>query len=763
MQTRQADIPWLQRAGLVYGLLTLVALSGSLLLARAYDLHETAVATVAALPMSYLSWLTFRQNAAQAERRPAGDAVDRAAEDLARDRWDQWDEEARNRKVLPSPIRVPWAWTSRPVKDSMDSVLRDDAFPPLPGVPAAEAGALRRGEVAGGLYSVYAGLRSGRVVLLGGAGDGKSDAALLTAWEALKRRRALDAGAGARVPVPVLLSAREWNPAEEEIADWVADRLRADFRWLNARTARELVNSGRIALFLDGFDEMDAPLRRAAIARLNRRLPFRLLLFSRTEEFADAVTRERLHGAAVLELAPVETEDAVRFLTEYAADPVPEAWRRLMTDLRRRPAGPLAQALGSPLLLTLVRDTYAGGTDEVAELLTREFADRAAVEAFLLRRFLEIAYPADPSGPTARSSGGPGYHQADVRRWLGYLAHRLSEGRREGLDWRRMHWWAPAWPRVLAIGVIGMLAGVLVGAVTYGPAGDYATFGRSGARFGALYTGALGLTFGTAVGALSESRGPRPRRPARPGGPGRTLVSTGNPGVGAVVGLGVAITAGNMTDHLYGAAAGLVAGLTAVFDSARERPARRSRWSLPPARLALASGCTTGLPVGVAYWLGNGLAAGLEAGLFSACAAALIVGAARPSARPEPRTDPPTSWSLDLRQAAVFGLLTGLCVGLPHGIANGLDSGLQTGLVGSAGHILLAGLAGTAGMSDNWRTTLLFLQLHARRELRFPVRGMRFLRDAHRQRVLRADGPRYEFRHGRLREALAGEYRDGAR
>jgi hypothetical protein len=67
--------------------------------------------------------------------------------------------------------------------------------------------------------------------------------------------------------VPVWLPLSEWNPAVDGLLDWAA-AICTDYPQLRARgigrqAVRELLGSGRAALFLDGFDELPEALRAA--------------------------------------------------------------------------------------------------------------------------------------------------------------------------------------------------------------------------------------------------------------------------------------------------------------------------------------------------------------------------------------------------------------------------------------------------------------------------------------------------------------------
>jgi hypothetical protein len=231
-----------------------------------------------------------------------------------------------------------------------------------------------------------------------------------------------------------------------------------------------------------------------------------------------------------------------------------------------------------------------------------------------------------------------------------------------------------------------------------------------------------------------------------------------NPSVGLLVGLVVTIAVGNQTNYLYGLACGLAVGYTAGFAAMRARPdppqASRSRLHRLRARLDLTVGLTAGIPVGLVYGLTNGLAHGLGAGLVSLLIFGSMVGMSKASMTgPTIPTDPLCSWRHDIHRGITYGLVAGLPLGLALGTVNGIAHGIIPGLVAGIGFASIVALASFVGVSDAWRTNLVFLQLHCRYV--FPAQGMRFLDDAYKKHVLRKVGPRYEFRHRRLQDRLA--------
>jgi hypothetical protein len=84
------------------------------------------------------------------------------------------------------------------------------------------------------LFRVYAGLGSGRLIVLGEPGAGKSGAGIRLLRDALDHRAALKPEERARVPVPVLVTPQGWDPTVEPFAEWLARRLRRDYILLRA-------------------------------------------------------------------------------------------------------------------------------------------------------------------------------------------------------------------------------------------------------------------------------------------------------------------------------------------------------------------------------------------------------------------------------------------------------------------------------------------------------------------------------------------------
>lgn len=687
------------------------------------------------------------------------DPLTKAAEDLATKIRGQWDEEAADRGLdIPPPIPPRWARTQLPVTSSINVAVTAPKyltrFPALPGsapttVDMAQGGGLTE------LFDLYAGLGSGRIILMGHYGSGKTATAILMLLDALDRRVGLSPDMCARTPVPVLLTARDWDPLLQDLGDWFAEQLAAVYDFLQSSeygtdAAADLVRNGRVALFLDGFDEMDEKLRAEALRRINRqRRAFRLVILTRIDDFTAVVEAENLHlhGAVALELAPITSDHAITYLAGYQRFPVPDGdeLQRLIDHMRQQPDDPVSQALDVPLNLTLVReDPHA-----VNELLASgRFHTRDQVESYLLGRVVPVAY-----GFSRRPDPSP----AEAQRWLGYLATQMK---RNDLAWWRMHHWAPMWERFLLNTVISVVLMSGIGALVFGPVGQYAVIGYTGVLFGAGYGAAMGAVFGIMATLISELREPRQGRRWSRRFPRRLPHGAFNPAIGFFIFAVVTMAVGNQGGYRYGPFAGVVAACIAGYAATRVRTTSRTRslwWRLRPNGTDLLAALVIGLPVGLAYGLTKTPMFGAIAGLITGFAFGFMTSVARPLADTDAPTSPDTRWRHDLHRTLLVGATAGIPIGLALGFQNGRAHGLLAGVTAALGLGAVIAIGSMIGISDVWRTALLLVQLRLRGV--FPVHGMHFLNHARQRQVLRTAGPKFQFKHDRLRAALAETHR----
>lgn len=105
---------------------------------------------------------------------------DAALDSLAVEVRGQWDKAAGERGLVDrEPLSIRWCRTARPVAGPIDAAVGSRGMParfsPLPRVSKVDSAALREGDQAS-LHDVYGGLASGRLLLIGAPGAGKSKA-----------------------------------------------------------------------------------------------------------------------------------------------------------------------------------------------------------------------------------------------------------------------------------------------------------------------------------------------------------------------------------------------------------------------------------------------------------------------------------------------------------------------------------------------------------------------------------------------------------
>ncbi|MBB1244092.1 helix-turn-helix domain-containing protein [Streptomyces durbertensis] len=687
---------------------------------------------------------------------PAVDGVlSGAADSLAREVRRRWRREEEQRRVHdPFPLPVRWRPAPASLTDHPENVQRLE-----PGATAVGV------DLSGDVRSVaetYRRVGSGRLVILGRAGSGKSVLAVRFALDLLAARAPAD-------PVPVIVSLGSWDPAATTVRDLLVGRLLRDHPHLARRVAggttqaAALVDADLILPVLDGFDEIAQGLRGAALDALNdTSLP--LVLTSRRYEYEQVVTATRapLVWAAGIELADLTVDDLAAYLPRTARPVAHDAprgtgvWDEVLDALRTGDAAPgaasLADVLRTPLMVILARTMYSEAPDRnPAELLdTTRFPTPSDLEEHLLAGFVPTVYR---RRAPERSEDGRRQRTWDVeraRRWLGYLAHSLDQGDggRQDLAWWRLSRGLPTWTRVLhvtltsalcmaaATWLVGMLAQPWESAELFGPDAvlvQGTLVGMiAGAAFGLVYAVMAALDRVTLQPSRVRLRLPAAdrrvvRRPLR--------AFTSRFGfmllAGAVLGIGYAwahallrvlYLGSSLSDPgvfrgvlinmlvfalIFGLSAGLVFGLLAAFEAPMDVTAAAT-----PLRLLSANRVTAGhrlLVLVPAVTLGVGLCGFLVVGLFQDLLGPLV-------------------WRL--ADAALLGAVGGLG--------------------GASSYVLVFTAWG------QWLTlSRVWLPLTGR----LPWNTVAFLEDAYRRGVLRQTGAVYQFRHIRLQRHLAQSYR----
>ena len=457
-------------------IVVVIALAGALVWVVWRSPHRSDLSTFGAFAVAVIvavaSLVVYLAKVRQAGDAGRGRPLDELADSLAVAVTEQWTRAALERRLLqPEPIPVQWERSSRPLAGPVSAAVESRQFPPLPGLSPAVPRQFRGGRLQD-LHAVYGGLGSGRLVIIGEPGSGKTGAAVLLVLAALEHRQQVPSQDRQLVPVPVMFTLHGWDPRTKRVGDWLAARLQETYPLFAGKggkaEAAELVKAGRIAVILDGLDEIAEELRPVALRALSQQAVMRVVVLARSYEMAVAAQHGFLEGAVALELQAVDTAAAADYLTRVQLDPPPRGWSELTGRLRREPGSPIAKALSNPLTLTLVRDTYRSG-DDIRELL--DFCDAVGdvsgedIQDHLLDRVLPAAY-APPPG-----AAPPRYELEEARRALGYIAAGMSQEGTRDLAWWRIPAWASAAPRVIATGVVFGLVFALGGRPVFGLVG----------------------------------------------------------------------------------------------------------------------------------------------------------------------------------------------------------------------------------------------------------------------------------------------------
>lgn len=660
--------------------------------------------------------------------------LERASLELATAVARQWTAETVMRSLgRPEPIALRWSTTRRA------AAVAPPRRNPRTGEPVP---ANLHGDLSD-LITEFRRLPKRQLVILGEPGAGKTALAVLLTL-------GLFASHEPGEPVPVLLPVSTWDPRSEHLYTWLARKLTEEYPGLGnaavygTHAAQQLVADERIMPVLDGLDEAPPELQAAAIDAIDLATAGGrpLVITCRSAEYEEAVLRGGviLASATVVEMQPVDIEDAARFLTARQ-HPGHSGWQPVIAHLRQQPRGPLAQVMSTPLMVDLARTAYGDPARDPAELSDAvRFPDRESLEEHLLDAFLPAAYPQPLprllSPPGIRPAALLSYEPEQARRWLTFLAEYLQNARTRDLAWWQLAEAIPQPTRGLIFALppaaIYVVAGVLAG----------------GASIGVVYGVAFGLA-GFATNSLGRRKGPLRVELRFRGTTARFLRRFA---IGLVIGVVLALG--------WSLSRGLVVMLALVFGLALgahvwlDTPADASRVSSPLTVLkqdrtaALSYTLTFALSLGTFY---------VVADTFTNEAVYI----------------PAFGGSFDIALALVTGIVVAPLARFAFGRAGGVAWGLAAAVVGGlvfphartllggllAGTVFGIGIGLTIFLSRAWGSFVLtraWLAMCGKT----PLRLMRFLADAHRRAVLRQVGAVYQFRHARLQDNLANRLED---
>jgi hypothetical protein len=388
--------------------------------------------------------------------------------------WSQWMHEAARRRLRePAPMLIPWQRAPHiagPVSAATGSDAAPPRFQPLPGCFPVLEKSLSTGTI-DDLFHIYAGLASGRLLIVGQPGAGKTAASILLMVRILEERRRLSTIHRESVPVPVVFDIAGWDPQHETIQSWLASQISDSIEHFSTKPGRSaaemLVSSGRISVILDSLDTLPAQSRPYAIQALSEQASFRLVLFSRTDAALDALKTSRLVGAAALELQPISSLEASRYLLRGQVDPPTQAWSELRSELQGAEDSPLKRALMSPLAVALAYETCRTDSDvrhllDLAHGLADQTQGAAIIDDFLLDHLIPSSYESKLGESTSN------YQKSVAEHTLHWIAHEMSKDSVAKFTW----WWIDTKvPQGVVISCRILASIALVGLVTYSIAG----------------------------------------------------------------------------------------------------------------------------------------------------------------------------------------------------------------------------------------------------------------------------------------------------
>ncbi len=607
------------------------------------------------------------------------------------------------------------------------------------------------------LYSLYCHPDVDNIIVLGEPGAGKSGLLIQLLLEALRARERVPEGLRFDVPVPMLLTLGDWDPEQRSLVEWADGVLRRDYgpavTTEGISIYRQLLEDGRITLFLDGLDEMPRELWHAAAHRIQEAAHLRVVLSARPEAAREA----NVSYAARIVLEPISLQDATDYLQSACSQQIhPKLWEAVVERLNQSPGSVPATVLSTPLMLTLALNAFDHDGADPLELIDEDrFPNATSLERFLVSQIVPVAF----SQSYGQGRGGVAPTAEVAEQYLRAIAARMGDTR--DLAWWRIRRWTPAVaPALVCLGfmcAVGLDAGIL-GGVDLG-----LTMGLPGA-VAATAAGAATAKVATRRGQ-GQARGTRPRLlvAALVGlsfGACMVLVPRLETGrYSASLGTGLL---GTILGALGGVAVGVLASHDGPLVASPRQVSRRD------ALFGGAAGLMTGLTYGLAQRTWTGVGLGIVATL------GFMVGIAwtRPSDFPEGGATPLSSFKRDLRGAALLTGIVSITATAAFAVVLSRKHGVTASILAAAGlsfpFALLIGIATSQacalGLTSWWLHlraspfpwTLLAMRRGASADnsAKRDARAAGFLEDAHRRDILRSVGTVYQFRHARLQDQL---------
>ncbi|MFI0979913.1 hypothetical protein ACH4SP_23280 [Streptomyces sp. NPDC021093] len=678
------------------------------------------------------------------------------ADELCRSVEAQWTAEARSRR-LDDPRVLPLAWsTSRRRVGDRAAMLIPTGSSHAPAVPATvrPARVVRQrldGRLHGSFGTACAALAGGyrdtpgrRLLLLGEPGAGKSALALMVTVGLAKEEHRAAGG-----PVPVLLAVASWDSVVEPLDDWMVRRLADMYYAGRSATPRLLLDQGLLVPVLDGLDEIPEAARRRAVRGLNRALGCDrpVIVTCRSQEYEDVVKdgAPRLRGTPVVEIAPVAPRDAIAYLSDVVW-PERTDWEPVYRALRERPDSAVAQALSTPLMVSLARLAYERNGEDPGVLADETRLDsRYAVEDHVTAGFV-----ASWQSPQSRRVAG-----GREREWLSTLALYLHRHRERDLVWWRMpERLLSVWAGPTVALVCGLVLTVVAVALRIGWTPDLpdgAQAARQQSLEASLAVGAVAVLLAMVVWWISSGRPPGRLSLRAPGTAGRlrkgfrsgwslTALPAGCVLVGTVAVLAAGGAGKDGVDTLL-----LVSGPVWTVVLATSIGLAAHEWLNAAPVTAVSAHPASSLRDDRNSALIGAAACGLGAGLsvFPLMVSYRVILDLIAVVATGPHGEPPLTDLVLLHMRSVAAVFEGYADGQWH-----WPPFVRLG-------VLTCGCIGLLALLPRAWTRFLVFRIASATTRRLPWRLMGFLEEAHRGGILRYAGGHYQFRHIRLQDALA--------
>lgn len=267
--------------------------------------------------------------------------VERAAEALAvKLRNQALDWEALHMIDRPAPLPVQWNNAPDRLAAPWSAIRRNwDNTSPI-----ALGGSIEQ------IAEIFAKVPSGRLVVLGGRGSGKTVIASRFMLSLLPKAGTVPVG----MTLPVLFSMASWDPDQKKFRTWLTEELVGVDPTLDRlmpsgnKLAYELLDRGRILPILDGLDELASSVRAAALEALSDSLRHddRVLVTSRLAEYSAAVQQVGpLAEAAAIVIDDLQVTDLKEYFGAIPMARQRDSWSFVLARLAAAATGSSAAAL----------------------------------------------------------------------------------------------------------------------------------------------------------------------------------------------------------------------------------------------------------------------------------------------------------------------------------------------------------------------------------------------------------------------------------